>query len=146
MGQCCKCGRETEHAYDYYEGEAIVSHSVVTYDMELFSGFICDRCVWLPSTLYTAITSSLLGLAGLGCAIYALRNFWLALGPLVAVIAYFVSALYSWIALLRDKRRPRKSSPEEAAQCMIEIKRGQTPEKVYFTPLEYEKHIGGITP
>jgi len=41
MGQCCKCGRETQHAYEYYTADVFSEYGVVTYEnMEKRTAFL----------------------------------------------------------------------------------------------------------
>jgi hypothetical protein len=148
MGQCCKCGRETEHAYEYYTGdkhaeEAIVSYGIITHEsMEKCSDFICNRCVMMFSLIQHFISFAMC----LGLAIW-FRGLWSGLSWIVFGVeaAIFLGlGLYRWIYLLRDKRPTRKSDMEMATRYIIEIKYKQNPDNAYYTSLEYEKRTGGI--
>ena len=140
MGQCCKCGKETRNAYEYYACEKIVSDGIVSYGgLEKQSGFMCSRCVLVRSMLI----ASLFFLVYLGLAVYAWDEIW----PWAFAAMYFGAVIYFWVRLLLDKRVPFKAGENEAVGQLIEIRSSQNPETVYFASLEeYEKLTGGIIP
>ena len=140
MGQCCKCGRETRNAYDYYEGEKNVPMVLISCeDVEKRSDFLCSRCVLVRSMLIASLSF----LVYFGLAVYARDMIW----PLALAAVYFGAVLYFWIRLLLDKRLPFKADRDAAVDQLIKIKSSQNPEKTYFTSLEeYEILTGGIIP
>ena len=155
MGQCCKCGRETPHEHEYYEGEKIVSDGGASCaNMGKCSDFMCSRCVLMPSAVYVSVFFLFyLGLAiytGLNLAIHVGHDFAGIVADywwLYAVVVWFLGlALSVWIPLLLDKRLPFKADTKVAAKIMTNTKRKQTPEKTYLTPHDYKKYGGGPTP
>ena len=144
MGQCCKCGRETRNAYEYYECEKTVSDGIVSYEnMEKRSDFLCSRCVLISSAVGTSLFFLVYLCIAVGADIWSAMRSW-GLWALAAVS--FGSALYFWIRVLLDKRLLFKASADVAVGHIIKIKQGQNPEKVYFTSLEeYEKLTEGVS-
>ena len=149
MGQCIKCGRETQNVYEYYTVEAFSEQGVVTYeDPEKHSAFLCNRCAIFDVVLGSFVFFALQAGRFLGRYLFsdipaAGWSFWLSLLFTAAFLGVF---LFQLIAMLLDRVPPALVDAGFAQRRMLRILRRQNPDIAYITQSEYEKRTGGITP
>jgi len=134
MGHCCKCGRETAHAYAYYSGDLLNAKRPKTYtNVEARAAFLCTRCAmggyafwhlfgWVAFSVETAIDA----------------------GSVVSTViigitaAFFLAALIHALVVMRqDKPLPFYVREFQAKKRIVKTMRKQNPGTNYFAPSDY---------
>ena len=146
MGQCCKCGKETKHAYTYWTGDLLAKKTCV--NAQKHTAFLCARHVIAERVIVLSVFSALylvlIADRALSDNVSVMRIIF-PFGLMAALI--FGTLLYLLLAIRRDKKIPLSGIEKARAErCIVKVMRKQNPDIAYLTVYEYEKRIGGITP
>jgi len=156
MGQCCKCGRETPHAYTYWTGDLIGTRRAVSPKNAKFcvnpqkhTAFLCTRHVMVERVIALSVGVALQAVlvATITISIYQ-RNALLAIpwstSEILGVTGFGLVAAFGFGILLyvlhsgrRDKKLTSKNDTEQAERCIVKTMRKQNPGNNYFAPSDY---------
>ena len=156
MGQCCKCGRETPHAYTYWTGDLIGTKRAVSpknakycLNPQKHTAFLCTRHVLVERVILLTVFSALHAVLFTSITIDRYRlNLRLtipwSMSDIIGIICYGLLAAFGFGMLLyilhvgrRDKKLPFHVFAEQAEHCIVKVMRKQAPGKSYFAPSDY---------
>jgi hypothetical protein len=134
MGQCCKCGRETQNAYAYYSGDLVSATWPKTYtNMEERAAFLCTRCAMRGYPIWHSIGGVTISV---DTAINAGSIVTAVIIGLVAAL-WFALFIYDLVVMLRDKPLPFYIYKFQAEKRLVKFMRKQNPGITYFAPSDY---------